>query len=351
MGLEAPRDIMKGVTEIIEAATECVESCDKFLGKVQELGKTTVVIVEQALAVLEANYRKEIKLKNQVKTALHNLIILTDREVPVLLDNVADILWYAGKSDAMAAARDGVHATPPNLGPLRGLMGQLERSLKQAKKSYSTFEIACKSTIRSLTEEAETCAVQERQCRDKKMTTKVAGGTTSGVFIGAGVVAGGVAGTIATVGTAASIVAGIPTLGIGAVVGFIATAAGTAAFGAVAATAGVVGGVATHFIAKDFENTESSLRKIQEHYNLLLSCAYSVHEEVAKTETNVKKVSMQVDHISHCIDDDQCTDLLKDALSRLQKVCSNSHDPASEVTVQVKDKLKVMKVKLHESVG
>ena len=214
----------------------------------QELGKNTVVIVEQALAVLEANYRKEIKLKYQMKTALHNLILIIDREVPVLLDN---------------------------LGLLRGLMGELERSLKQAKKSYSTFEIACKSTIRSLTEEAETCAVQERQCRDKKMTTKVAGGTTSGVFIGAGVVAGGVAGTIATVGTAASIVAGIPTLGIGAVVGFIATAAGTAAFGAVAATAGVVGGVATHFIAKDFENTESSLRKIQEHYNLLLSCAYT----------------------------------------------------------------------------
>ena len=80
----------------------------------QELGKNTVVIVEQALEVLEANYRKEIKLKYQVKTALHNLILLIDREVPVLLDN---------------------------LGPLRGLMGELERSLKQAKKSYSIFEM------------------------------------------------------------------------------------------------------------------------------------------------------------------------------------------------------------------
>ena len=336
------------ITGYIESATECLHSCGKLLDELQDVGEKAIALVEKALAALEASYKEEIECKYAVKTALRNLISIIEQDVPNFLDAVTDIFSDAGNSDMMAAAIDGVHATPPNLGPLRVLMRQLERSLKQAKESYHKIDSHCKATISSLTEAAEACAVKERASRNKKRTAKVAGGASSGGAIGMGVVAGGVAGTIATVGTVASIVVGIPTLGVGTIAGMTATAVSTAAFGAVAATAGVVGSVITHYIAKDFAEAESSFKKIREAYDMLLSCSDTVYRKVAKMESDMQNASMQVDHIlSQCMDDDKCTDLLKTALSRLQKVCLESHDRASKLTTDLKDKLNSLQ--LHES--
>lgn len=347
LGMPTARNAVNGATENIEAVTKLLQSGRKLLRAAREFGTEAVATVDQALTLLEAHHKEEIKLSYHVKTSLHDLVLITEKAF-LFLDKVTDIFWYGKNDDVLEDATKGMRASPPNLEPLRGLMSQLKRSLKQAIESYSAFEVASKTAMCSFTEAAKTCAVKARESRDRKMTTKVAGGTASGLAIGTGVVAVGGAGAIATVGTIASIVIGIPTLGIGTLVGLVATAAGTAVFGTVAATAGVAGGVATHFIAKDFKETESSFRAIREHFNSLLSCAHKVHEVVAETETKQEEASTQVDHISYCMDDSKSTVLLQTALSHLHEVCSDSHGTATAITAQLKDRLQDLKVKLND---
>ena len=123
---------------------------------------------------------------------------------------------------------------------------------------------------------AEKYSAKAENSRKKKKITKIGGGVTSGVLMGAGMAAGGTAGTIAVSGTIASVLVGIPTLGVGLLVGLAATAA-TA--GVAAGTVGIVGAAATHFIAKHYEDDESTFREIQE--DLLTNYASTRHDVVA----------------------------------------------------------------------
>ena len=137
---------------------------------------------------------------------------------------------------------------------------------KMSRKSRATSGCneASPCHDRDHSELAETCAGEAERFQKKKKTTKVAGGTMSGVAIGAGLAAGGAGGVLA-VGTLISVAAGIPTLGAGFVVGMAITtsvAVGTGVAGLAGVAAGVTGGVITHLVAEEFQEAESSFRKI-----------------------------------------------------------------------------------------
>ena len=333
-----------GVTENINDVTEMLQSGSKLLRAAREFGAEAVTTVDQVLAVLEAYNVAEIELSYEVKTSLHQIVLVTEKAID-FLDKVTDMFWYGKNDQLLEDARKGVCASPSNPEPLRVLLSQLKRSLQQADESYSAFEATSNTARCNFTIKAKTCAVKVTKSRNRKITTKIVGGTTSGVAMGTGVIA---VGTIATVGTVASIAVGIPTLGLGTLVGLLATAAGTAAFGTAVAGVGVAGGVITHLIAKNFEEIESSFRNLQRHFNSLLSCAHKVRELMAEIDSKMKEASTQMDHISICMEDGRNMVLLQVALSRLQEVCTESHDTTKPISAQLRDRLQDLKLKLNE---
>ena len=339
--------VVNGVTENIDDVTRMLQSGSELLRAAREFGAEAVTTVDQALAVLEAYNVAETELNYEVKTSIHHLVLVTEKAID-FLNKVTDVFWYGKNDELLEDARRGVCASPSNPEPLRVFLSQLKRSLQQANESYSAFEAASNTARCNFTIKAKNCAKKVAKSRNRKITTKIAGGTTSGVAIGTGVIAVGGAGTIATVGTVVSIAVGIPTLGLGTLVGLLATAAGTAAFGTAVVGAGVAGGVATHLIAKNFEEIESSCRNLQGHFNSLLSCAHEVRELMAEIDSKMKQASTQMDHISICMEDGRNMVLLQVALSRLQEVCAESHDTTKPISAQLRDRLQDLKLKLNE---
>ena len=151
---------------------------------------------------------------------------------------------------------------------------------KSHDESQAASNESCQSTCDSCESAAEKYGVKAENSGKKKKRTKIGGGVTSGVLMGAGVAAGGTAGTIAVGGTIASVAVGIPTLGVGLLVGLSVTAA---AAGVAAGFAGITGAAATHIIAKHYEDNETTFKEAQE--DLLKKCASTRHYDVANDST------------------------------------------------------------------
>ena len=139
----------------------------------------------------------------------------------------------------------------PDLHLLHTLCEQLNRSLAQAESSYLEFVDACNAAIKSCDEAAQICGHKANEVRDKKLTTRIVGGTASAVATGVGAVAA----TALTVSTG-----GLGALALGAAVG----------------TVGAAGAVTTHRIASEYAKSEASFRSIRQEFDDLRTEAYTL---------------------------------------------------------------------------
>ena len=146
----------------------------------------------------------------------------------------------------------------------------------KSHESQAASNKSNQSTSDSCESAAKKYGVMAEISGKKKTQAKIGGGVASGVLMGTGVAAGSTAGAIAVAGTIASIAVGIPTLGVGLIVGLAATA-GTA--GVAAGAVGIAGAVTTHFIAKHYEDDETTFREVQEDF--LTNCANTRPDDVA----------------------------------------------------------------------
>lgn len=201
---------------------------------------------------------------------------------------------------------------------LRDLLQVLGDSLAKAEICYLEFKEVCERAIQSCEDAARICAQKAKEARNKKNTTCIVGGTTSGLVLGAGAV------LLATA-----------TGGIGAL-----------AAGAVAGAVGTAGAVTTHCIARDFASSEASFRSIQRDFDHLLQFAFTLKEGVAGVHTNLESISTMADTIAQCTKNGSDCSLVQDALKRLNVACERSHATTSKSCESVKNKIIELKTKV-----
>lgn len=325
----------------IKAVTEKFEREGKLVKVLVTFGTEVNAISQKVLHACEESDNKEIKAIYQVKDALHNLVLVVEVAY-VFLDKVDDIFYY-GQSNSMAAAREGLNCSSPDLKPVRDLMDLLGESLEEAESKYSELVKACIIASNSCREAAEVCACKERVCHNKKGAAKGIGGTAAGALMAGGTVAA--AGGVAAAGVTISAVAGAFTFGIGAIVGLSITAAAAGAIGLGGAAAGVGTAVGTHRLAKKYKESEAAFENTRRKFDGLLSFAHDLKEEVAGVHTRQAGVSDKVNRVKDNTDTENI-DLIKDTLEHLNEACTSSYGITSKCRDEVKSKLEKLKAKV-----
>ena len=255
-------------------------------------GKEVVDISQTVLqAVKESDY-KEIQAIYQVKDALHRLTLVVEAAYEFL--NEVDGIFYYCQSDSMEEAIRELSCSPPDLSRLCDLLSLLGNSLEEAESKYSELVKACNVSSQSCREAAEMCACKVKGSQVKKKVTKGVGGTAAGVTLAGGTAAAATGGVVAG-GVAISAVAGAFTFGIGTIVGLGVTAAVAGGVLGVAGLAtGVGAAVATHHIAKKFQESEDNFRRIGAKFDALLGFAYDLKEELAQVHTMQVNISVKL---------------------------------------------------------
>ena len=306
-------------------------------------GKEVVDISQKVLQAVKEAGHEEIQDIYQVKDALHRLTSVVEAAYE-FLDKVDDIFYYC-QSDSMEEAIRELSCSPPDLNPVRDLLSLLGNSLEKAEsiRKYSELVEACNVASQSCREAAEMCARKETDSQNKKGITKGVGGTVAGVTLAGGTAAA--AGGVAAGGIAISAVAGAFTFGIATIVGLGVTAVAVGVVGLGGLATGVGTAVATHHIAKKYQESEENFRRIRAEFDVLLDFAYDLKEGVAQVHTTQVNISAKVNNVKDSTDKENIT-LIRETLKRLEKACTNSYATTSACRDEVKSKMKELKSKV-----
>jgi len=301
--------------------------------------KEVVDISQKVLQAVKKAGHKEIQAMYKVKDAQHHLTLVVEVAYE-FLDKVDDIFYY-GQSDSMEEAIRELSCSPPDLNPVRDLLSLLGNSLEKAESKYSELVEACNVAKESCREAAEMCACKVIDSQKKKGITKGVGGTAAGVSLATGTAAAATGGVVAG-GIVFSAVAGSLTFGIGAIVGLAVTGAVASGITLGGLAAGVGTAVATHSIAKKYQESEDNFRRIQAEFDGLLGFAYKLKEGVAHVHTTQVNISAKVDAVKGNTDKKNIA-LIKETLKRLEKACTDTYATTSACRDQVKSIMKELK--------
>ena len=151
---------------------------------------------------------------------------------------------------------------------------------------------------------------------------------------------------VAVGGVVISAVAGALTFGVGTIVGLRVTAAVTGGVIGVGGLAtGVGAAVATHRIAKKYQESADNFRWIGAKFGALLGFAYDLEEGVAQVHTTQVNISAKVNNVKDSTNKENIA-LIKETLKRLQKACTDTYATISECRDEVKSKMKELKSKV-----
>ena len=337
---------MRGANEGIRLAGEGIENLTVVFNNGGELvtaieGVSSKVVsgVNKALANLQEAKNEEIASNYQLRPALLKYLLVVEA-VYAFLDKMNDIMFYC-QNKSMANARRQLRHSPPNLKPLRDLTDRLKKTSTQANNKYSELRVESEKACDSCSEPAQNCERMERESRNKKRATKGIGGAVAAGTGLAGIA--GAAGTLAAGGVFLGVVFGPLTFGVSTVVG-LGVAAAAAGVGGTAVAVGT--GVATHFIAKDFEESEASFGKDSREFKSLLNSVHHLEVGVARVHTTLANIATQVDNINDSIDKKNMA-LIKDSLKRLIQVCASSYATTSRCRDEVQRKMEELRDKLE----
>ena len=325
----------------ISTVTGDFERKGKLVKDLVTFGTEVKAFSQKVLHACEESDNKEIKAIYQVKDARHNLVLAVEFAY-VFLDKVDDIFYY-GQSNSMAAAREGLNCSSPDLKPVRDLMDLLGESLEEAESKYSELVKACTKASNSCRKAAEVCACKEKEFRNKKGAAKGIGGTVAGTLM-AGSTAAAAGGVVAG-GVLISAVAGAFTAGTGTIVGLSLTAAAAGTLGLGGLAAGVGTAVGTHHLAKKYKESEGAFENTRRKFDDLLSFAHVLKEEVAGVHTRLASVSEKVNSVKNKTDTENIN-LIEVTLERLNKVFTISYATTSRCRDEVKSKLEELEAKV-----
>ena len=304
------------VCNLVHCLADAFEVGGPIVSMLLEFGSAVVAVVGRVQAILKG-ITDAIKGILQVQTALNHIKSVV-QVTHGFLDEVDDIIHYC-QSDSMAAAIQGLSCSRPDLKPLRDLISHLEDSLSRAEAKYSEYVFASNTAISSCSTAEEVCAQRLIESQNWRLA----------MGLGRAVAVVGVG----TVGTAASMVAGLFTSGIGAAVGMGLTAA-------------AVGAIATRTDhPRKYAENEAAFRRVRGDFDALGNCAYDFKEGLVEARTTVREIAMHV-NISYRIDG-KSANRMRDSLKHLKAVCAASHDESARCKRDVKNKAAELEAELN----
>ena len=331
-GVHAPTSSLQAKTsdqvhKNINAVADCLHVESVLVSRLVQIRTSGTNVSQQVVQVLE-DINEEIKGHYQVKTALCDLKLVAETAHTFL--GKADDMFHYCQGSAMAAAKEGLDCSPPNLRPLCDLINLMRVSLAMVEQQCLELLDAYNRVIESCNAAADVCDNKGREYRNKKGAARGIGGTAAGALMAAG------GGAVAT-GVAASVVAGVFTFGIGTIVGLGLTAATGIGLGAAGTAAGVGTAVATHYIASKYAKIKASFRRIREQFETLLGYATGLREGVAELHTLLEHIAAQIQSMYYSVAQRNVA-LILDAVNRLNVVCVNSYSITSKCRKAIKTK-------------
>ena len=337
-GMKGANEGIRLVGEGIEYLEDAFNKGGKLITAVERLASKVVNGVNEALAVSQEAKNKEIGHESQLRTTRCKLLLVVEVAF-AFLDKMNDIVFYC-QNRSMANARQELCHSPPNLKPLRNLIRLLKKTSTQANKQYLELMDECNKACDSCDKTAQDCERMERKSRNKKRATKGIGGAVAAGTGLAGIA--GAAGTLAAGGVFLGVVFGPLTFGVSTVVG-LGVAAAAAGVGGTAVAVGA--GVATHFVAKDFEESEASFGEDSREFKSLLNSARGLKVGVVQVHTKLEDIATQVDSLKYNIRKEDIA-LIEDTLERLNQACTISYATTSRCRDEVESKMEELKAKL-----
>ena len=169
--------------------------------------------------------------------------------------------------------------------------------LLDCEEKYQAFKDECETFKHHATAFVAECEKVANETDAKKKLIQAGGGTVAGGLIATAVGSAGAASVVGVGGIAASIAAGIPTLGIGTVVGLVATGVTCVGVAGASGAAGVVTAVITAHFANRFGKSIKELRRLASTIDNLHITACSIVDRLTKLKWKVNEVRNLVSNL------------------------------------------------------
>ena len=203
------------------------------------------------------NYEKYRKV-TQTQDVAQSIRSVANSAV-LFVDSVDDLYYYCRETN-FSEIKASAYNNDLNL--LLKFVAFMDGFLISIGIKYESFRADCRTAIKECNAAADRCCRLQAEARTRRNATRVIGGVaTTAITVG---------------GTAASILAGVFTLGIGTAIGLPLTAAASATAGAV-----------THVVEKEFAGAEGVFREYSHNFSSLTSLAIDINDRAAQVHREV----------------------------------------------------------------
>lgn len=98
---------MEKSADTIHYTSEYLHKGRRLIVAIETFGSAVITAANKVLQVHAEIQHEEIRRIDEVKTALHNLVLVAEKAT-IFLNKVDDVFWYCG-SNTMTAAREDLH--------------------------------------------------------------------------------------------------------------------------------------------------------------------------------------------------------------------------------------------------
>lgn len=172
--------------------------------------------------------------------------------------------------------------------------------LLDCEEKYQAFQDECETFKHRATAFVAECEKVANETDAKKKIIQAGGGTVAGGLLATAVGSASAAGVVGAGGITASVIAGIPTLGIGTVVGLVATGVTCVGVAGASATAGVATAVITSHFANRYGKCIKELRRLASTIDNIHMTACSIVDRLIKLKWKVNEVRNLVSNLEGC---------------------------------------------------
>ena len=169
--------------------------------------------------------------------------------------------------------------------------------LLECEEKYQVFRDECETFKHCTTTFVAECERVANETDTKKTLIQAGGGTVAGGLLATAVGSASATGVVGVGGIAASVIAGIPTLGIGTVVGLVATGVTCAGVAGASGTAGVITAVITAKTANRYDKCIKELRRLASTVDNVHVTACSLVEHLIRLKWKVNELRNSVTNL------------------------------------------------------
>lgn len=193
-------------TQIIGRVKETIDALPTLLGSLRTFSDQMIMAIDDVNAKIRSVKQTEIKHEPRFVEACGEFRIMADNAYSFVY-KVDDFIFFGQGEARLNDVKKAIGGDDFN--PLIDFVNELQSYLRDAGQLYKEFIEASKVATRSCVRAAETCRCRSKQANKDKKESKETGEKK--------------AKAAKAIGTTASVVAFVPTLGIGTIVGAIAT--------------------------------------------------------------------------------------------------------------------------------